>query len=291
MIDRAAASDVLDSSELRDLAALASQLRRRAGEQPGMRSSDRVGRGYELQGLDPFRTGDDARAIDWRTRLRTGELWVRRHHAEGEAATRILIDSSASMTAAKRRCATRAAAAIAIVAGSAAVPFAIDNLSGTRGFSTRAQLDSAALRPMLDAVVRLARAVPASQLSLTGALDRMRRSIHGDEHVVVISDLADPAPPEELAAAAARLARHVVCIHVVDDRDRALAPDVDELVCAETGTRRRLDDASSFGSRIEAWQVALADAFRRRGVPIVLADAAHPMRVVELANRVVASWS
>jgi uncharacterized protein (DUF58 family) len=292
MTDRAKpASDLLESSELRDLAALAQHMRRRAGEQPGMMVTDRVGRGFELQGLDPFRAGDDARAIDWRTRLRTGELWVRRHHTEGDAAVSIIIDNSASMTPAKRRCAARAAAAIAVVAGAADLSLAVFDFSSSHEVAARARLDDAALHRALVAIDRLARATTKRADSLPAALDRMRRRVHADEQVVVISDLADPAPVADLAAALARLARHVACIHVVDERERNLGDDVDELVCTETGAHRRVDDPDGFAARVEAWQEAIADRLRARSVTLVSMDAARPARLVDVASRVVVSWS
>ena len=54
-------------------AALATRVRGHAGESIGTATSQRVGRGFELHGHDPYRPGDDARAIDWRARIRTGD--------------------------------------------------------------------------------------------------------------------------------------------------------------------------------------------------------------------------
>ena len=133
---------LLTADELRDLAALATRVRGHAGESIGTATSQRVGRGFELHGHDPYRPGDDARAIDWRARIRTGELWVRRHKAEGDGGVRIVVDDSASMTEGKRRLAARLAAALAVAAGAASLPVAIDGLPGAgQGGAERARLD------------------------------------------------------------------------------------------------------------------------------------------------------
>ncbi len=281
---------LLAGDELRELAALASRVRGRAGEAAGTSATARLGRGFELHGHDPYRPGDDARAIDWRARLRTGQLWVRRHRAEGDGGVRIVIDDSASMTGPKRRLAARVAAALAVVAGAAALPVAIDGLAAAgRGGADRARLDP---RAAGRALARLGGLGDRGRIALEPSLERARRAVRADEQVVLISDLADPAPVEELAAAIARLARRVACVHVIDARDAELDADVDELRCAERGERRRIDDlaASQFAAHVRAWHHDLAAAVRHRGVPLVVADAASPPRLVDAAGPLVATW-
>ncbi len=147
---------LLSGDELRELVGLAARVRGRAGEAAGTSATARLGRGYELHGHDPFRPGDDPRAIDWRARLRTGELWARRHRAEGDGGLRLVIDDSASMTPRKRALAARLAAALAVVAGAAALPIAIDALgSAGRGGADRARLDAGGARRALARIAGL----------------------------------------------------------------------------------------------------------------------------------------
>lgn len=282
---------LLTAAEVHDLAALATRVRGRAGEAAGTATGARIGRGFELHGHDPYRPGDDARAIDWRARIRTGELWVRRHRAEGDGGIRIVIDDSASMTEGKRRLAARVAAALAVVAGAASLPVAIDGLTGAgRGGAARARLDP---RAAPRALARLGQLAAHGRGSLPRALDRARRAVRPDEQVVVLSDLADPAPPDELAAAVARLARRVTCVHVVDRGDAILAADVTELRAAESDDGRPLDDAlaAGFAARVRDWWQAVELALRHRGVAVVVADVARGGRLVDTAAELVTTWS
>ena len=282
---------LLTTDELRDLAALATRIRGHAGESVGTATSQRVGRGFELHGHDPYRPGDDARSIDWRARIRTGELWVRRHKAEGDGGVRVVVDDSASMTDGKRRLSARLAAALAVVAGAASLPVAIDGLTGAgRGGAERTRLDPLGAPR---ALARLGNLAGQGKGSLPRALERARRAVRPDEQVVVITDLADPAPPDELAAAVARLARRVTCVHVIDRADAALPADVSELVSAEEGGARALDDllAAGFAAQVREWWHAVETALRHRGVALVVADVARAPRLVDAAAEVVAQWS
>ncbi len=287
-------SALLAADELRELAALAIRVRGRAGESVGTSSQARIGRGFELHGHGPYRPGDDARAIDWRARLRTGELWVRHHRAEGDGGVRVVVDDSSSMTGAKRRFAARLAAALAVVAGAAALPVAIDGLhSAGQGGVGRARLDPGAAPRALRRLGDLAVAGRGATIALPRALDRARRAVRADEQVVVISDLADPAPPDELAAAVARLARRVTCVHVIDGADAELAADVDELRAAEDREARAVDDrvAASFADRVRRWWREVEQALQHRGVITVTADVARAPRLVDSAAELVATWS
>lgn len=282
---------LLTADELRDLAALATRVRGHAGESIGTATSQRVGRGFELHGHDPYRPGDDARAIDWRARIRTGELWVRRHKAEGDGGVRIVVDDSASMTEGKRRLAARLAAALAVVAGAASLPVAIDGLTGAgQGGAERARLDPLGAPR---ALARLGHLGGQGRGSLPRALDRARRAVRADEQVVVISDLADPAPLDELAAAIARLARRVTCVHVIDGADALLPGDVTELVAAEDDVTRPLDDAlaADFAARVRVWWQEVDLALGHRGIARVVVDVARAPRLVDAAAELVTTWS
>jgi uncharacterized protein (DUF58 family) len=282
---------LLTADELRDLAALATRVRGRAGESVGTATSQRIGRGFELHGHDPYRPGDDARAIDWRARIRTGELWVRRHKAEGDGGVRIVVDDSASMGERKRRQAARLAAALAVVAGAASLPVAIDGLTHAgRGGAERARLDA---RGAPRALARLGGLGGTGKGSLPHALERARRAVRTDEQVVLISDLADPAPPDELAAAVARLARRVTCVHVIDGADARLSAEVSELVAIEDDAVRPLDDAlaTGFAACVRGWWRDVEAALRHRGVAVVIADVARGARLVDTAAELVTTWS
>lgn len=284
---------LLAADELRGLVAVAARLRATGGDAGGTAVGARIGRGHDLHGLDPFRPGDDARAIDWRARLRTGELWVRRHHAEGDRALAVLVDDSASMTRDRRHLARRVAAALAVVAGAAALPIAVAGLTAARAGDRRpvrlGPTDVAArLAPLLASAGR-------SRVGLLDALAQARRWAQPDDRIALVSDLADPAPPDELARAATRLGRRagqVVCVHLIDRRDGELPADVDRLRCAERGVVRGLDAgaARGFAARVAAWQRAVADAFAAAGAPLVVVDAAAAPPLATLAAQVVAAW-
>ncbi len=110
---------------------------------------------------------------------------------------------------------------------------------------------------------------------------------------MLLTDFADPAPPEELAAAVTRLARRISCVHLVDAADARLDADADRLRCAEADVSRRVDDAAALGfaARVAAWRERCAVAVRHRGVPLLVLDAARPPRLVDAAGELVASWS
>lgn len=284
---------LLAADELRGLVAVAARLRATGGDARGTALGARIGRGHDLHGLDPYRPGDDARAIDWRARLRTGELWVRRHHAEGDRALAVLVDDSASMTRDRRHLARRVAAALAVVAGAAALPVAVVGLAAARAGDRR----PVRLGPG-DVAGRLATLLASaggSRVALRDALAAARRWAQPDDRIALVSDLADPAPPDELARAAARLGLRpgqVVCVHLVDRRDGELPADVDRLRCAERGAVRALDAsaARTFAARVAAWHGAVADAFAAAAVPLVVVDVAAPPALATVATQVVAAW-
>jgi uncharacterized protein (DUF58 family) len=277
---------LLDAAELRELVALARRVRGRAGDGAGSVTSARLGRGFEHHGHDPYRPGDDPRHLDWRARLRTGALWIRRFRAEGDGGVRIVLDDSASMAGARGALAARLAAALAVVATAAQLPVAVDGLGGG---GERARLDGAGARRSM---ARLRGLAPGRRVALPAALARAGRAAHPDEQVIVVSDLADPAPPDELAAAIARLARRVTCVHVIDARDAVLGADVDELCDPESPTRRRVgDDArAGFAAAVEAWRRRVVDALAGRGVDLHVVDAAHPRPLVDVAGEIAARW-
>lgn len=284
---------LLATDELRGLVAVAARLRAVGGDASGTALGARVGRGHDLHGLDPFRPGDDARAIDWRARLRTGELWVRRHHAEGDRALAVLVDDSASMTRDRGTLARRVAAALAVVAGAATLPIAIAGLGAASAGPRRAVRFGAA-----DVAARLAPLTASAggrRVGLLDALAQARRWAQPDDRIALVSDLADPAPPAELARAATRLGRRagqVVCVHLIDRRDAALPAGVDRLRSAERGEVRGVDAgaARGFAARVAAWQRAVVDAFAAAGAPLVVVDAAAPPALATLAAQVVAAW-
>ena len=278
---------LLDAGELRDLVALARRVRGRAGEGAGAVPSRRLGRGFEHHGHDPYRPGDDPRHLDWRARLRTGALWVRRYRAEGDGGVRIVLDDSASMAGPRGALAARLAAALAVVATAAQLPVAVDGLGGG---AERARLDGAGARRSM---ARLRGLLPRRRVELPAAIARAGRAAHPDEQVIVVSDLADPAPPDELAAAIARLARRVTCVHVIDARDATIADDVEELVDPESAARRRLGDAAraGFADRVAAWRRRVVDALASRGVDLHVVDAARPRPLIDVAGEIVAPWA
>lgn len=278
---------LLDAAELRDLVALARRVRGRAGDGAGTAPSPRLGRGFEHHGHDPYRPGDDPRHLDWRARVRTGALWVRRFRAEGDGGVRIVVDDSASMAGARGDLAARLAAALAVVATAAQLPIAVDGLGGG---GERARLDGAGARRSMKRLLGLP---PRRRVALPAALARVSRAAHPDEQVIVVSDLADPAPPDELAAAIARLARRVTCVHVVDARDAVIGDDLDELVDPEGTTRRRVGDdtRAGFAAAVDAWRRRIVDALASRGVDLHVVDAARPRPLIDVAGEIAARWS
>jgi len=298
-----ALAGLLAADELRGLVAVAARLRATGGDASGTAIGARVGRGHDLHGLDPFRPGDDPRAIDWRARQRTGALWVRRHHVEGERAIAVLIDDSASMTRARRQLARRIAAGLAVVAGAAALPIAVAGLGaaatrGRRPVRLGPGEVAARLAPLVAAGVRSpdpSSADTPGPDALDVALARAARWAQADDRIALVSDLADPAPVEALAGAAARLGRRagqVVTVQLIDARDGALPADVDRLRSAERGATRAIDHAAArgFAARVAAWHRELAGAFARVGAPLVVVDVAAPPPLAALVAQVVAAW-
>jgi hypothetical protein len=298
-----ALAGLLAADELRGLVAVAAQLRATGGDASGTAIGARVGRGHDLHGLDPFRPGDDPRAIDWRARQRTGALWVRRHHVEGERAIAVLIDDSASMTRARRQLARRIAAGLAVVAGGGG--------AAGRGGRPRRCGDARAAagapgprrgRRAAGAAGRGRRAEPGQVAPSRAAprrarcRPRARRAVGAGRR----SDRAGVGPRRSgpgrgagrrrgAARAAGRAGRH----RAADRRARwRAAADVDRLRSAERGATRAIDHvlARGFAARVAAWHRELAGAFARVGAPLVVIDVAAPPPLAALVAQVVAAW-
>ena len=215
----------------------------------------------------------------------------------------VLIDDSASMTRARRQLARRIAAGLAVVAGAAALPIAVAGLGaaatrGRRPVRLGPGEVAARLAPLVAAGAPSPdRSPPAAPRpdALDVALARAARWAQADDRIALVSDLADPAPVEALAGAAARLGRRagqVVTVQLIDARDGALPADVDRLRSAERGATRAIDHALArgFAARVAAWQRDLAGAFARVGAPLVVIDVAAPPPLAALVAQVVAAW-
>jgi hypothetical protein len=215
-----------------------------------------------------------------------------------------LIDDSASMTRARRQLARRIAAGLAVVAGAAALPVAVAGLgaAATRG-RRPVRLGPGEVAARAGAAGRGRRAEPGQVAPSRAAprrarcRPRARRAVgrRPDDRIALVSDLADPAPVEALAGAAARLGRRagqVVTVQLIDARDGALPADVDRLRSAERGATRAIDHvlARGFAARVAAWHRELAGAFARVGAPLVVIDVAAPPPLAALVAQVVAAW-
>jgi len=275
---------LLTPDEIAALERLAGGLRARAAAGLGTATTSARGHGTELSGHEPYQPGDDLRHLDWNATLRARTPLVRHFFREGDVALRVVVDASRSMGQ-KWPAARRLAAALAYVARRVDRQLAVDVLGHTPSPPT---LPNHWLRYVSEQL-----AGDAGDRPLAVALAALRKLPARREQLVIVTDFADPSPPESLSDAIAIVARShwVDVVHVVDAGDVRL-PDAAAVQSPETDALRYPDDATraGFARCVETWRADVARAAGERRLPFRRLDVTAPFDVVAPVAALVASW-
>ena len=185
------------------------------------------GRGLEFAELQPYRPGDDVRAIDWKATARLREPVVRRYVEEREQTVLLLVDVSGSMGyAASGASVCQRAVEVAGVLGLAAAD--ANDLVGVAAFATDIVL---AVPPakgaghMLRIIRDLLTRPAGGRTELARALRYAGRVMPRRGVIIVISDFIPTHPDHIWDAELAKLSRRhdVVAICVRDEREADLS--------------------------------------------------------------------
>ncbi|MBW3664642.1 MAG: DUF58 domain-containing protein [Actinobacteria bacterium] len=251
------------------------QARRRvAGRYAGGHASRRFGSSLDFADYREYVAGDDPRRLDLPAYLRLGRMLVKLYEAEDEAALRIVLDRSASMTFGdKLSAAQQVAAAFGVLATNgqdrvrliAADGDAVAAGPWLRGPSAPYALED----QLLAAVSAVGGDEPAGRPDLVAAL----RRAHGEGPtgpVVLISDLLFDGWDEVVRTlAAGRGDALLVQVLGRDDLDPPERGDL-RLVDAETGEEVEVgiaeDTLRQHAEVRDAWLDAIAEACGRHGV-------------------------
>ncbi|MGP1665530.1 MAG: DUF58 domain-containing protein [Rhodanobacter sp.] len=164
----------------------------RAGRH-GLQSSRLYGRGMDYAESRMYQAGDDVRRLDWRLTARSGKLHTKLFQEDREGCLMILLDTHASMRFGTR---TRFKSVQAARVAAAAAWYAVraGERVGVMAFGPGGQL----LRPQMGARGALAvcgalaswdaQPAAAGEESLSDALVRAGRLLHGANRVLLISD-------------------------------------------------------------------------------------------------------
>jgi uncharacterized protein (DUF58 family) len=277
------------------------------------------GRGMEFDEVRPYVPGDDVRTIDWNVTARVGEPHVKRYVEERELTVLLLVDISPSQdfgssARSKREAAVELAALVAFSAihnqdkvglllfhGAAeeyipprkgqkhALRVIREVLArgregnGWHGGDPRRRLRELG-REILGRFRRLVartRTEPRRATNIGHALEFCRRVLPRRAVLFLVSDFLDDGYFPALVAANRR--HDVVCVHIGDERERALpAAGLVTFEDAETGARQLVDTSSA------AFQAAMAEATGAReaqlasqlggaGIDLIRIDATRPV--------------
>jgi uncharacterized protein (DUF58 family) len=275
------------------------------------------GRGMEFDEVRPYVPGDDVRSIDWNVTARVGEPHVKRYVEERELTVLLLVDISPSQdfgsaARSKREAAVELAALIAFSAihnqdkvglllfHGAAEEYIPPRkgqkhaLRVIREVLARGREDSAPpderrrLREMgrellgrFRRLVARTRAEPRRATNISSALEFCRRVLPRRAVLFLVSDFLDQGYLSALVTANRK--HDVVCVHIGDERERALPPaGLVTFEDAETGARQLVDTSS------HAFQAAMSEATSAReqalsaqlggaGIDLIRIDATRPV--------------
>jgi len=280
------------------------------------------GRGMEFDEVRPYVPGDDVRTIDWNVTARVGEPHVKRYVEERELTVLLLVDISPSQEFGSAARSKREAAALlaALVAFSAisnqdkvglllfhgaaeeyipprkgqkhalrvirevlARGHEVDGRSrlGDRSDRKRLRELGRELVGRFRRLVARTRAEPRRATNIAYALEFCRRVLPRRAVLFLVSDFLDQDYFSALVVANRR--HDVVCVHIGDERERALPPaGLVAFQDAETG-RERLYDTSSpafqaaMAEETARREAALAGELRAAGVDLIRIDATRPV--------------
>ena len=253
-------------------------VRRTAGRMPGEHRGLGVGVGTEIAQLRPYQIGDDVRRIDAAASARTGEPHVRQEVPERALTTWVVLDLSPSMAfGSADRLKSDVAEGVALVLGRLAV-----KRGGKLGLLTfgedvpRVLPPRGGRRSLATFTRTVQQGVSADGLGgphgLSWALRRVRGLARGPGLVVVVSDFREEGDGWRRPLRAVAAHHRVVCVEIVDPREREL-PNSGLLVVVdpESGRTVEADTASAklrerYAAREAARAAHVHDTMRRTGV-------------------------
>lgn len=217
----------------------------KGGLPPGQRmpGGARPGKGraqsLDFDGISPYAPGDDVRAIEWKSSLRTGTIQMRRFAAESHRARMIVLDLRADLYfGASDRLMAKSAGLIAAWLGWESLalqePVGLIIPGGAEIAPRRGRRH---LLGMLDAIASAYQA-PPDEAPAADALEAASLSLTRGDEICLITDL--PVDPSGLADRARRLSRlRRMRLYLVEDRAIAAGPPPGRYPsCGPDGIRR-----------------------------------------------------
>lgn len=202
----------------------------KGGLEPGQRmpGGARPGKGraqsLDFDGISPYTPGDDVRAIEWKSSLRTGQIQMRRFAAESHRARMIMLDLRADLYfGVSDRLMAKSAGLIAAWLGweSLALQEPV-GLIIPGGVEVQPRRGRRHLLGLLDAIASAYQA-PRPDASAADTLEAASISLTRGDEICLISDM--PVDPSALAAHARRLARlRRMRLYLVEDRAISAGP-------------------------------------------------------------------
>jgi uncharacterized protein (DUF58 family) len=271
------AGGLLDAATLGRLSHLRLGNRRRVeGRFAGAHASRRHGSSLEFADYREYVAGDDLRRVDPHAQARFGRLLVKLYEAEDEAALRVVVDMTASMTfGGKALAAQRVAAALSVIAAAGGDRVRV-LLAGVAGADAGPWYRGPATPHRV--AQRLLAATPDPRGTATdpaaGLLAALRRA-HAEGPrgpVVLVSDLLFETWDVAVEALAAGRG-DAVLVHLVgrDDLDPTLDGDL-RLADAETGAEVEVGIAEAavdaYAATRDWWLDAVARSCGGRGVTL-----------------------
>ena len=250
----------------------------------GEHRSRRRGAAAEFSDSVPYTPGDDIRRIDWNAYARFETLYVRESEITTELGLHLLIDTSASMDWSgsherdtKLRTAQRVASLLAWIALARSDRVSITPVM-REPFETWGPVQGRGM--VVPVAEQLAALQAGGDVSVTDAMAAYAHAHPRSGLLIVVSDLIG-VETEALDRALAHLANtrwRVVLVHIedpieADPRDLADPHAVLEIEDPESGTRQRVnmqdDTIRRYVEGRTHWLTDLADAARRRSVPLI----------------------
>jgi uncharacterized protein (DUF58 family) len=236
--------------------------RRLAGNLASEHRSPEHGESLDFAEYREYHPGDDFRRIDYQALARLDQLLVRLFEAEQDLTVRLLLDTSASMTATKLRQAVRVAAAlgfVALVRRDVVTLHTFPLERAPRRFTGRH-----AAHALFQQLEDIADAGPTGVTPFAAATRDMLSRPGPKGLTVVVSDLLTPEWEDGLTRLPAR-GGDLVVVHVLaaDELRPDLVGDLD-LVDVETGARVPVSLSPDALRRYEKMARAWADGIARR---------------------------
>ena len=247
----------------------------------GEHKSKRHGNTVDFADFREYHPGDDFRRIDYHVLARLDQVLVKLFEADDEITVRLLIDTSASMSAGGKmrqaKCLAAALGFVALTAHDSVTVHTFPARGAAPRFAGRAAvpsflgylepLQAHVLTPFAEAAGHL-----LSQSSLPGL-------------TVVISDMLTSEWRSLVQLRASGSDLTIVHVHCEEDMDPALTGDL-ELVDRELGDRLTVsvtdDVASDYRRRVDAWRDEVAKTTRGAGASYVPVDATDDLEMLLL---------